>query len=99
MRRMRRQRVLDHYGICVSAASIVSEAVPELEANVLSRVIADRGALEELTINAQAKAKSPGHICVNKVRVTLPLSVSLGSIDFTISFTLHTAIAKCIRAC
>ena len=96
MIRMGSQRILDHYSICVSAASIGSEAVLELVTTCVSRVVADRGALEELTINGQAKAKSLAPICANEVGVILQLFVSLGIIDVIISFKLHTGIDEVV---
>ena len=91
-KRMRRQRALDHYGICILAVNVVVDAAPELVADLFSRVIADRKALEEIIINGRAKAKSHGAICAHKVRVILPLPVGLGIIDVILSTMLHAVI-------
>ena len=79
LKRVRRQKVLDHCGCSPLGMLIVAEALPDQVSQVFEAAAASRSCMQDVMVKGRALAKVSGSITSEKIRVLLPLPVSLAN--------------------
>ena len=100
--KMKRPRLLDHYGCSVFGAEAVFIAVPTKVANLFSRVAASSQAMSSLAVCGRVAAKDNGATHADRTRAILPLPTSLAIIDAIVARRMQNAtdaIAQSIPPC
>ena len=92
--RVKRRRKLDHHGCSPMALQIVATACPDQVSQLFTSVAASRTRMQELVIKGRAFAKVAGTITADKVRVILPLPVTLVVLDVLVADGLNDGINR-----